>query len=194
MTNGEKIQQMFPRKCPHIGFNENFGRIWLMQDGEDFANFTLKWWNAEYKEPNIRNCFGCKYSKDNHNSGTEECHLCMWENQYTPTTKNNLGVDCISRKAAEDITWHDPSYTDPLNILTEVRDKIRELPSVTPQPRWIPVSERLPEKYTYTLWCASSGYVRSDYFNGEFWEDAKKYCYEVIAWMPLPKAYSEVEE
>lgn len=73
-------------------------------------------------------------------------------------------------------------------------DAIRELPSVTPQePRWIPVSERLPEKYTYTLWCASSGYVRSDYFNGEFWEDAKKYCYEVIAWMPLPKAYSEVE-
>lgn len=55
MTNGEKIQQMFPRKCPHIGFNENFGRIWLMQDGEDFANFTLKWWNAEYKEPTTEN-------------------------------------------------------------------------------------------------------------------------------------------
>lgn len=74
-----------------------------------------------------------KHAKDNHNSDTEECHLCMWENQYTPTTKNDLGVDCISRKAAEDITWQDPSYTDPLNILTEVRDKIRELPSVTPQ-------------------------------------------------------------
>lgn len=39
-----------------------------------------------------RNCFGCKYSKDNHNAGTEECHLCMWENQYTLTTKNDLGV------------------------------------------------------------------------------------------------------
>ena len=55
--------------------------------------------------------------------------------------------------------------------------------------KWIPVSERLPDKYTYTLWCASSGYVRSDYFNGEFWEDAKKYCYEVVAWMPLPEPY-----
>ena len=59
--------------------------------------------------------------------------------------------------------------------------------------KWIPVSKRLPEKYTYTLWCASSGYVRSDYFNGEFWEDAKKYCYEVIAWMPLPKPYEPQE-
>ena len=69
---------------------------------------------------------------------------------------------------------------------------IRSMPPVTPQPKtghWIPVSERLPDKYTYTLWCASSGYVRSDYFNGEFWEDAKKYCYEIVAWMPLPEPY-----
>ena len=64
---------------------------------------------------------------------------------------------------------------------------------IVEQTRWIPVSERLPEKYTYTLWCASSGCVRSDYFNGEFWEDAKKYCYEVIAWMPLPKPYEPQE-
>lgn len=38
----------------------------------------------------IRHCFGCKYSKDNHNQDIEECHLCMWKNQYTPTTKNDL--------------------------------------------------------------------------------------------------------
>ena len=54
---------------------------------------------------------------------------------------------------------------------------------------WIPVSKRLPKKYTYTLWSATTGYVRSDYFNGEFWEDAKKYGYEVTAWMPLPEPY-----
>lgn len=51
------------------------------------------------QEPTTRNCFGCQYSKDNHNAGTEKCHLCMWENQYTPITKNDLGVDCISRKS-----------------------------------------------------------------------------------------------
>lgn len=43
--------------------------------------------------------------------------------------------DCISRQAVEEITWEEPSYTDALNVLTEVRDKIRQLPSVTPQPK-----------------------------------------------------------
>ena len=57
--------------------------------------------------------------------------------------------------------------------------------------RWIPVSARLPEKYKYTLWCASSGHIQSDYFNGEFWEEAKKYGYEVVAWMPLPQQYGK---
>ena len=38
------------------------------------------------QEPTTRNCFGCKYSKDNHNARTEECHLCMWESQYKPKT------------------------------------------------------------------------------------------------------------
>ena len=60
------------------------------------------------------------------------CESNKSENPTSSTTKKDLVVDCISRKAALDITWHDPSYSDPLNVLTEVRDKIRELPSVTP--------------------------------------------------------------
>lgn len=51
--------------------------------------------------------------------------------------------DCISRKVVEQITWEEPSYTDALNAITEVRDKIRQLPSVTSQPkvgRWIKTS------------------------------------------------------
>ena len=43
--------------------------------------------------------------------------------------------DAISRQAVEKITWEEPSYTDALNVLTEVRDKIRALPPVTPQPK-----------------------------------------------------------
>ncbi len=43
--------------------------------------------------------------------------------------------DAVSRQAVEKITWEEPSYTDALNVLTEVRDKIRALPSVTPQPK-----------------------------------------------------------
>ena len=52
----------------------------------------------------------------------------------------NKCEDAISRQAAENITWDEPSYTDALNVLTEVRDKIRALPYVTPKQRtgkWI---------------------------------------------------------
>ena len=38
--------------------------------------------------------------------------------------------DAISRDAVEKITWEEPSYDDALNVLTEVRDKVRALPSV----------------------------------------------------------------
>lgn len=43
--------------------------------------------------------------------------------------------DCISREDVEKITWEEPSYSDAKNVLTEVRDKVRKLPSVTPQPK-----------------------------------------------------------
>lgn len=41
--------------------------------------------------------------------------------------------DLISRQAAIDTTWEDPSYTDPLNVLSEVRDRIKALPSAQPE-------------------------------------------------------------
>ena len=45
--------------------------------------------------------------------------------------------DVISRKAAIDATWEEPTYTDPLNVLTEVRDRIKALPSAEPERVWI---------------------------------------------------------
>ena len=41
--------------------------------------------------------------------------------------------DCVSRKAVEKITWEEPYYRDALNVLAEVRDRVRALPSVQPQ-------------------------------------------------------------
>ena len=41
--------------------------------------------------------------------------------------------DTISRQAALDATWFEPSYTDPLNVLTEVRDRLKVLPSAQPE-------------------------------------------------------------
>ena len=39
----------------------------------------------------------------------------------------------IKRQAAIDATWFEPSYTDPLNVLTEVRDRLKALPSAQPE-------------------------------------------------------------
>ena len=41
--------------------------------------------------------------------------------------------DLISRQAAIDATWFEPSYTDPLNVLTEVRDRLKALQSAQPE-------------------------------------------------------------
>ena len=41
--------------------------------------------------------------------------------------------DLISRQAAIDATWFEPSYTDHLNVLTEVRDRLKALPSAQPE-------------------------------------------------------------
>ena len=111
-----------------------------------------------------------------------------------PTTKNDLGVDCISRKAVLDITWQDPSYADPLNVLTEVRDKVRELPSVIPQkPRWIPVTERLPEESNEYLVSTVWEDVTTDYFRTDSgWMTFEKK--EILAWMPLPQPYKAESE
>lgn len=40
----------------------------------------------------------------------------------------------IDADKAIEATWEQPTYTDPLNVLTEVRDRIRELPTVDAVP------------------------------------------------------------
>lgn len=88
--------------------------------------------------------------------------------EQEPTTKNNLGVDCVSRQAAIDVLAIGEEFLrrvlDEVDVIGHEREKyewglglvesyisdMEELPSVTPQePRWIPVSERLPEPFTF---------------------------------------------
>ena len=54
----------------------------------------------------------------------------------------------IDADKAIEATWEQPTYTDPLNVLTEVRDRIRELPTVDAVPvirckdcKWYEMSE-----------------------------------------------------
>ena len=65
----------------------------------------------------------------------------------------------------------------------------KRFPSVQ---RWIPCNVRLPEN-GYWLWSAKGGEVQKDFYWDGHWEQAEKYGYEVIAYMPLPKAYEEGE-
>jgi len=49
------------------------------------------------------------------------------------TNLAEVGTDCISRQAAIKATWQDTGYTDPFNVMTAIRDRIEQLPSVEPQ-------------------------------------------------------------
>lgn len=51
--------------------------------------------------------------------------------------------ELIDREKAENTTWEEPSYTDALNVLTEVRDKIRELPVITEQEIVKPILDKI---------------------------------------------------
>lgn len=42
--------------------------------------------------------------------------------------------ELIKREDAVKATWHEPSYTDAYNVLTEVRDRIEALPTVDAVP------------------------------------------------------------
>ena len=58
------------------------------------------------------------------------------EKRIQPTTKNDLGVDCISREAVERIInkWLSHSDYELKDHIYSMTEKIHNLPSITPQP------------------------------------------------------------
>ena len=68
--------------------------------------------------------------------------------------------DLINRQAVIDITWEEPSYTDALNVLTEVRDKVKALPPVKQEP------------YDFVKWVASEIFDEWEYNQDAFAEIA----------------------
>ena len=106
--------------------------------------------------------------------------------------------DLISRQAAIDAVENcEPG---------EELFMIKNLPSAQPEQRWIPCSERLPEKADGQYWvCTDTEYQCQCRWtdnayglgsNGEWaWKifDIPQYSH-VIAWMPLPEAYMGGEE
>lgn len=85
------------------------------------------------------------------------------------------------------------------------KSQIDSLPSVTPQePRWIPVSERLPEPNANDGLIARYYLIQNEYedmlvarYDGIGWEQIYQHEYledDVIAWMPLPEPYKAETE
>ena len=130
--------------------------------------------------------------------------------------KNHLGVDCISREQAlvtirnlypgmprVDFNGSLRKWVDKYKPYIECEDAIEELPSVTSQePKWIPVSERLPEENKTVIASTKYGvYSEARYTKEDGWEWAYEsgadYWVEleyVTAWMPLPESYKGENE
>ena len=138
MTNGEKIKEIFP---------------YLENDKRDLVKVlnidNLKnWWNSEYQEPTNENDLGVEKIIDEMEKEFEKVDIpimdkltlfakvqnalykCAVSNSEIPNnsiTKNDLGVDAVSRQAVlELIADYDLS-------MGQVVRGIHALPSVTPQ-------------------------------------------------------------
>ena len=121
-----------------------------------------------------------------HTEGLDEgirCAMC------TNSMKNDRGCDgsCVVDNAM---------YKKVMDV---IESNIANMPTVTPQePRWIPVSERLPEsdeEYHTFLVTDNKGKVTLSEFYLSI-SDRKPYwsgMIDVVAWMPLPKPYEPQE-
>lgn len=107
--------------------------------------------------------------------------------------------DAVSRKTVLSVVKSPRSQQQMINM-------IEGLPPVTPANRWIPVSERLPEKSgMYIVTDKVFSLVDSEhtgrfkrmteqveFCNGK-WQRATRF-YEIVAWMPLPEPYKGESE
>lgn len=91
------------------------------------------------------------------------------------------------------------------NRIIDIFDRVTS--SIEQAPRWIPVTERLPEEMfgcLVTVWDANPKTgeefenILPEFagYDGETWNgaDGKPIAFEVVAWMPLPEPYKEDKE
>ena len=107
-----------------------------------------------------------------------------------------------------EIIMCDGDYKEALKMLI---DKIEHAPTIEPEQRWIPCSERLPEEKDAGILKKLGINKRSDYviatveakgermtvaactYDGTWYWDMQYAFpdYKIIAWMPLPEPYKE---
>ena len=93
--------------------------------------------------------------------------------------------------------WQDGSAITPIGeyVLSKFRNLIRSMPTIEPEPHWIPVTERLPgeDEMVFVYLFGDSPYIAWIDSNGEwcteeFTLDEDEYP---TAWLPLPEPYKE---
>ena len=102
--------------------------------------------------------------------------------------------DCIDRRCDE------CSLNYEQGNMGEQKEWLRmSIEALEQQPRWIPTSERLPEKDTYVLATTRWGevtiaemYSENDWFIHEGATNVE--TDEIVAWMPLPPSYKAESE
>lgn len=94
--------------------------------------------------------------------------------------------ELIRREDAIKATWQEPSYTDPLNVLTEVRDRINAIPAASP---WHRVEEEPKENGRYFV--SWEGAVAPDEYKNGVWLYASMFNLRITHWMPLPEPPKE---
>lgn len=111
-----------------------------------------------------------------------------------------INADAISYESIDssDTGRHEHYYGT--GIIAVRKEDIDAMPTIQPEPHWIPVTERLPEEDQPVLvtdgavmWVCSL--IRTD--DGYKWENNMGYWHdfdEWKAWMPLPKPYKGVTE
>ncbi len=83
---------------------------------------------------------------------------------------------------------NDRTFTGHIIVSDLCQDTANLLEELEQEPRWIPVSERWPDKNGRYLVTVKQGYIT---FGA--WVDEAKNWAGVTAWMPLPKPYEPQE-
>jgi hypothetical protein len=108
-------------------------------------------------------------------------------------------------KVNDSFNFSQPKWRECANEHRQLAEWLKELKKLREQTRWIPVTEDAPPKGTICLWCNKQGRVFTSEitYRSECSSYVGKHGYfsnglenhgDIVAWMPLPKPYSEVEE
>ena len=160
--------------------------------------------NKEYREL-VSNEYENGYAKG-YREALEEDHPIEVEAAELQKAYNKGFEDCRQSILDMATTIQTDDYSG--NEIIEVVDidDVKALPPVKPQePKWIPVSERLPIAGEYVGDVAKYYLVQNEYgdmlvaryTHSEYWEQIyqmKPIADEIVAWMPLPEPYKAESE